>query len=165
MNKLKQISPKNIIYCDEVGIESNIAAMYGWSAKGKRSYVEREGRSKERRNIVAGYNLGKLIAPLEYVGNTDTGIFLDWIEQHLCPTLVKGQTVILDNASFHKSGKIKEAIEKVGCNLLYLPPYSPDLNPIEHCWANFKNCLRKIRRKFDSLESAIAETMRITFPI
>jgi len=165
MDMLQKIAPKDVVYCDEVGVESNIAPIYGWSEKGKRSYVEREGRSKERRNIVAGYNSGKLVAPLEYVGNTNTSIFLDWIEEHLCPVLVRGQTVILDNASFHKSSKIREAIEKVGCKVLYLPPYSPDLNPIEHCWANFKNCLRKIRRKFNDLKSAITKAMQITFPV
>jgi transposase len=70
----------------------------------------------------------------------------------------------MDNVSFHKSIKVKEAIEKVGCKLIYLPPYSPDLNPIEHCWANFKNYLRKIIKTFDNVRDAITAAMLKTFP-
>lgn len=95
--------------------------------------------------------------------NTDGSIFLDWITNHLCTCLKEGQTLILDNASFNKAKEVKGAIEKVGCKLLYLPPYSPDLNPIEHCWANLKNCLRKIRGKVDTLQNAITYAMRVTF--
>lgn len=75
-----------------------------------------------------------------------------------------GQYVIMDNVSFHKSEEITKAIEQVGCTLLYLPPYSPDLNPIEHCWANFKTCLRKIIKKCENIYLAIAEAMTKTFP-
>ena len=163
MRELKKIDGETIVYCDEVGVHDNIAPIYGWSAQGVRSYGERDGRSKKKLNIVAGLNNKKLIAPFEYFGNTDSSVFIDWVTNHLCPSLKTGQTIILDNASFHKSKEVKEAIEKVGCKLLYLPPYSPDLNPIERCWANLKNCLRKIRRKFDNLQTAITQAMRITF--
>ncbi len=164
MQELQKIKTESIVYCDEVGVHDNIAPIYGWSEQGKRSYGERDGRSKEKLNIVAGLNNKTLIAPFEYSGNTDGSVFLDWITNHLCPCLKEGQTVILDNASFHKAKEVKDAIEKVGCRLLYLPPYSPDLNPIEHCWANLKNCLRKIRRKFDNLQNALTYAMHTTFP-
>ena len=67
------------------------------------------------------------------------------------------------HVSFHKSPKVREYIENVGCFLLYLPAYSPDLNPIEHCWANFKNCLRKIIDEFTDFRDAITKAMELTF--
>ena len=70
----------------------------------------------------------------------------------------------MDNASIHKDASVREAIEEVGCILVYLPTYSPDLNSIEHCWANFKNYLRKIIKNFANLRDAITAAMLKTFP-
>lgn len=155
----------NLVYCDEMGVSNNITTLYGWSEKGQRTYAEQTGFATERVNIVAGYipETKELIAPLEHAGNMNTQLFNQWVEECLCPSLKAGQYVIMDNASFHKSIKVKEAIEKVGCTLVYLPTYSPDLNPIEHCWANFKNCLRKIIKKFDNLRDAITQALSKTF--
>ena len=132
---IAQISPNNLVYCDETGVSNNIATLYGWSEKGKRSYGEQIGFATEKVNIVAGYIAGtkELIAPLEHTGNMDKQLFTQWVCDYLCPTLTEGQHVIIDNASIHKDIKVKEAIEKVGCTLIYLPTYSHDLNPIEHC--------------------------------
>ena len=154
------------MYCDEMGVSNNITTLYGWSEKGKRSYAEQIGFATEKVNIVAGYIQGtkELIAPLEHSGNMDKALFNQWICEYLCPALTQGQHVIMDNASIHKDIKVKEAIEKVGCTLEYLPTYSPDLNPIEHCWANFKNYLRKIIKKYDNIRDAITEAISKTFP-
>lgn len=116
--------------------------------------------------MIAAYQRGskKLIAPMEYSGYANTALFVQWVQEHLCPNLKKGQYVIMDNVSFHKSVKVKEAIEKVGCTLIYLPTYSPDLNPIEHCWANLKNYLRTIIKKFNNIHIAISVAMAKTFP-
>lgn len=159
------LSAEKLVFCDEMGVDDNISPLYGWSARGNRSYGAVNGYRKERVNILAGYQKGstKLIAPIEYVGNTDTRIFNLWIKDHLCPQLIKGQYVILDNVSFHKSPKVREYIENIGCFLLYLPAYSPDLNPIEHCWANFKNCLRRIIDEFSDFKDAITKAMELTF--
>ena len=162
---VSQTSLNSLVYCDEMGVSNNLTTLYGWSEKGNRSYAEQIGFTTERVNIVAGYipDTKALIAPLEYSQNMDKALFNQWICKHLCPELTKGQYVIMDNASVHKDIKVKEAIEKVGCTLVYLPTYSPDLNPIEHCWANFKNCLRKIIKKFDNLRDAITEAIARTF--
>lgn len=69
---------------------------------------------------------------MEYDGYTNSELFLTWVEHFLCKELKPNQVIIMDNASFHKSTRVKELIEKVGCKIIYLPPYSPDLNPIEH---------------------------------
>jgi transposase len=154
------------VYCDEMGVSNNVTTLYGWSEQGERAYAEQAGFATERVNIVAGYNAGtkELIAPLEHSGYMDKQLFTQWICDHLCPALTKGQHVIMDNASIHKDIKIKEAIEKVGCTLVYLPVYSPDLNSIEHCWANFKNYLRKIIKNFKDFRDAITAAMVKTFP-
>ena len=77
------------------------------------------------------------------IGCCDTRLFVAWVKQMLVPALKEGQTVVMDNASFHKSCVVKELIAKAGCKLLYLPPYSPDLNPIEKFWANLKRWINQ----------------------
>lgn len=165
MEKIDKLKPSDLVFCDEMGVDNNICVFYGWSEIGKRSYGEVDGFRGERRSIVAGHvpNSKELVAPIEYKGFMDTVLFNDWLEKHLCPKLRHGQYVILDNASFHKSAKTKELIEKAGCYLLFLPKYSPDLNPIENCWANFKNYLRKIIDKYTDFASAITHAMTKTF--
>ena len=78
-----------------------------------------------------------------------------WVEKILVPELRSGQLVIMDNATFHKASEIKELIESAGCVLLFLPPYSPDLNPIEKFWANFKRQVKDTVTKFKNLSEAI----------
>jgi len=165
MDQIKTLQASDLVFCDEMGVDDNISPIYGWSEKGERAYGEVEGFRSERRSIIAGHTPGskQLIAPMEYQGFTDTKLFNHWLQEQLCPNLRKGQYVILDNASFHKSPLAKEIIEKAGCHLLYLPPYSPDLNPIEHCWANFKNYLRKIIDQCKTFSQAITKTMTKVF--
>jgi transposase len=87
-------------------------------------------------------------------------IFQAWLEQHLAPTLVAGDIVVMDNLPAHKVGGVREMIEAVGARLLYLPPYSPDFNPIEQAFAKLKAFLRKAAaRTLDALETAIAAAL------
>ena len=86
-----------------------------------------------------------MIAPYAFEGTTDAKRFNGWIEKCLLPCLEKGQTIIMDNAPFHKSHKTKELIESKGCNLLFQPEYSPDLNPIEQQWAILKRKYKKLK--------------------
>lgn len=97
-----------------------------------------------RVSIIAALSQGKLIAPLTFEGSCNRIVFEKWLLENLLPILLPGQTIILDNASFHKSEKIKELIETAKCELKYLPPYSPDLNEIEHYWFPIKNRVRKM---------------------
>lgn len=105
--------------------------------------------------MIAALNDKELIAPLTFGGHCNTIVFEAWLEQSLIPVLKEGQTVILDNATFHKSNRIKQLIEKAGCELLYLPPYSPDFNKIEHEWFPIKNRARKNIPSFASFREAI----------
>ena len=88
-------------------------------------------------------------------GSCNTQLFESWVEQFLIKELTPNQVVIMDNASFHKSQRTRELIESVGCKLIFLPPYSPDLNPIEKFWANMKRWIKDQISSFDKIYEAI----------
>jgi isftu1 transposase len=97
----------------------------------------------------------KIIAPLCYQGTCDANLFNLWLKDFLLPSLGPGYTLVMDNAAFHKSEDTRDLIEGAGCQLLFLPPYSPDLNPIEKCWANLKAIIKKVIGNFDTLAEAV----------
>lgn len=109
-------------------IEDTLSYAYGWSEKGRRCVSERLGH---RTSIAAAWCEGKVLSPLMFQGYCDRALIEAWIEQHLVHELKPGQVVILDNASFHCKNRLPEILQTVGCTLLPLPPYSPDLNKIE----------------------------------
>ena len=123
--------------------------------RGTKIYGEISGRRFMRESFIAGKCGKEILAPFCYQGTCNTALFNMWIEDFLVPALKHGQIIVLDNAAFHKSQKTKELIENAGCTLLFLPPYSPDLNPIETFWANFKAKVRSLVTSFSTLQSAI----------
>jgi len=98
---------------------------------------------QKRLSIISSLNQKVIKAPFVFEGFCTRQVFEAYIEKVLIPELEPGQTLIMDNASFHKGGRIKAMVETVECDVLYLPPYSPDLNPIENYWAALKNKIRK----------------------
>jgi transposase len=94
--------------------------------------------------LIGGYCERKLIAPMLFEGACTSQVFNPWLEHMLIPQLIPGSVIVLDNASFHKSEQTRHLAEHCGCQLLYLPPCSPDLNPIEKLWANLKGRWRKV---------------------
>lgn len=112
-----------------------------------------------RVSIIAALNQEKLIAPLTFEGSCNRQVFAKWLEDSLLPRLSPGQTIILDNASFHNSDKIKELIEKAQCELKYLPPYSPDLNEIEHQWFPIKNRVRTMASSSKPFREKVAQAV------
>ena len=127
----------------------------GWGKKGQLLHGKKSGKYYERTNIIAGLVNNKSIAPMVFNGSCNTDLFNNWVEHFLIKELKPGQVVIMDNASFHKSQKTKELIESVGCKLIFLPPYSPDLNPIEKFWANMKRWIKNRITPFDKLYEVI----------
>ncbi len=123
--------------------------------KGDQIYEAVFGRKFERCSIVAGKCGKEILAPFGYYGTCNSELFLKWIKEMLVPNLKENQIVIMDNTSIHKSPKIREAIEKVGCHLVYQPPYSSDLNPIEHFWRHLKKKIGLLKQKFESIFDSI----------
>lgn len=121
-----------------------------------RCYGERPFQHKRRISMIAGLCDHRLIAPFIFEGTCDKEIFELYVEQVLVKSLRPGQTVVLDNIRFHKTQKVVTLIESSGCNLLYLPTYSPDLNPIEHWWFKIKNLIRKIAHNFSDFFHAVS---------
>lgn len=134
---------------------------YGWNQKGQRFHALKSGRREGRVNMIAALCNQKLIAPFTVEGACNRTVFETWLETCLLPTLQPGQIVIMDNATFHKGGRILQLIEGTGCQLLYLPPYSPDLNKIEQCWSGLKSRIRKQLARFNCLRDAIEDVLRL----
>ena len=128
---------------DEAGIDDTDDYGYGWCLLGERFYAKRKASRTQRVSFIAAWHQRQLVAPATFEGYCNRAVFEAWLEQFLLPELAIGSVIICDNASFHKGGQIRELIEAAGCHLLYLPPYSPDLNPIEHQWFVLKNRMRK----------------------
>jgi transposase len=110
--------------------------------------------------MIAGYRNGELIAPFTVEGACNRSVFEIWLETCLIPRLRPGVWVIIDNATFHHGGRIAQLIETAGCQLVYLPPYSPDLNRIEKCWAWLKSQIRKLLSTSASLRDAMESVLK-----
>lgn len=155
MKKLRKYRKQDIVYIDESGIESGIAPKKAWGKKGKAIQDKKSGKFYRRTNIIAGLCNGEVYAPYIYNNTSNTESFNKWLQEGLLPELKAGQVVVMDNASFHKSQKTIDLIHEAGCEVLFLPAYSPDLNPIEKFWANLKTWLRSHIRLFESLNLAL----------
>jgi len=148
---------------DESGIDESLQRELGWSLRGERLYGETSGKSRKRFSFIAALNVAAMMAPIYFEGYTDTRVFNTWVEHCLVPELTPGQTVILDNASFHKSVRTQELIEAAGCHLKYLPTYSPDFNPIENQWAILKARIRKHRQPSSSIERTLHDVFQMYY--
>lgn len=146
---------KRLVYVDETGFDEFLYREYARAPRGEKIMAEVSGRRFERQSVVGAKRDKEILAPFGYSGTCDTHLFNFWLKNELVPHLRKGQVVILDNASIHKSEETKMIIKKAKCHLVFLPPYSPDLNPIEHTWAHKKQYIRSNMHNNSSLTNAI----------
>lgn len=128
--------------------------------RGEKIYGEVSGKRYARQSFIAAKVGPRIIAPMIFEGTCHSELFETWIEHFLIKELVPGQTIIMDNAAFHKSAKTRELIEQASCQLLFLPPYSPDLNPIEKFWAWLKKKIQETIGSFKTLEDALCHTFK-----
>jgi transposase len=163
------MKPEEIVYADEAGMDSRDDYGYGWNEEGERFYSLKSGRRQGRVNMIAAYCNRQLMAPFTIEGSCPKGlaprrnrkVFETWIETCLIPSLNPGQWLVIDNASFHKGGRIEALIEQAGCKVLYLPPYSPDFNKIEKCWSWIKSRIRHCLKEFDCLRDAMENVLKL----
>lgn len=148
------------MYIDESGIEDNICRERGWSVIGQRCYGEKVYQHKSRISMIAGLCHKEIIAPIIFDGNCNSNIFETYVRDILIKELRHGQVVVMDNINFHKNSEVKRLIESVGCSILFLPTYSPDLNPIEHYWFKIKNEIRKNADKFEHFFDAVYYSLK-----
>jgi len=124
-------------------------------------YSEISGRKYRRVSIVAGKRGKEIVAPLEFDGTADHVLFEYWFEHCLLPELSPGQVIIMDNAAFHRKEVLRIFACSAGCSVLFLPPYSPDLNPIENFWAWLKHSLRSSVSLFNSFDDALLSCFQL----
>lgn len=136
------IDPERVVFLDETWAKTNMTRTYGRSARGTRLRTKVPAARWETTTFLGALRARGFVAPLCVEGAINGDLFLAWVEQHLAPALAPGDVVVMDNLSSHKSRRVAEAIERVGAEVRYLPPYSPDFNPIELAFAKFKKLLR-----------------------
>ncbi len=165
---LQSVAEKDRVYVDQTGCDERLQREYGWSPCGEMSVGTRPGRARKRLSVVAAWQKDRgigaatsagLIAPLSFEGTCHSRLFELWLHLMLCPLLRVGQVVILDNARFHRKKVVERILAKVGCRAVFLPAYSPDLNPIEQQWHSFKTRVRANRRHGMSFQDALDDAL------
>lgn len=147
-------------FLDEAGSNLAMTRLYGRGAKGVRIIETVPQNYGENITMLATVSLSGIEAPMTINGAVDGVVFKVYVEEVLSPTLKTGDVVVMDNLPAHKVAGIRDLIEACGARLIYLPPYSPDLNPIEKCWSKIKTYLRKAKaRTRDELEKALREAL------
>ena len=155
-----KIDPRRLVFVDEMGVHTSLAPLYGYAAKGERVRLSVPRNRGKNTTLLAAMTLDGMGQTMAVEGSTDQEVFDAYVEHVLAPTLETGQVVILDNLSAHKPARVRELIECRGCELIYLPSYSPDFNPIEEAFAKIKNILRQAgARTKDALVEVLGEAL------
>jgi transposase len=160
LDRIAQVAPEDLIYLDESGVNTQMTRLYGRAERGRRVHDSVPGGHWKMLTILGAMDHNGMMAAMTVEAATDREIFLAFLDEVLCPKLRAGHIVIMDNLSAHKVDGVRERIEACGASLLYLPPYSPDLNPIEKAWSKLKQTLRAVpARTVDALHQAVADQL------
>ena len=153
------------MFLDESGVTTEMTRRYGRAPQGERVREGTPAGHWHTLTLLGAITVDGLLATMSIESATDSDVFLAYLEQVLCPRLRRGQVVVMDNLSAHKHPAVQQLIEQAGAELLYLPPYSPDFNPIEQCWAKLKECLRAAKsRAVDLLEETLTRAIAAVTP-
>lgn len=151
---------RRVKFIDESGINLAMTRLYGRAPRGERALGSAPQHYGQNVTILGALSCTGLEAVMTIEGATDADVFRAYVREVLCPTLREGDLVIADNLSAHKAAGVQEAIAASGARRLYLPPYSPDLNPIERCWAKIKTFLRAAKaRTREALDAAVMHAL------
>jgi transposase len=156
---------KRLVFLDETGIHLSMTRTYARAPSGERAVAAVPKNWGDSMTVVAALTLDGIIAPMMLHGAMNARAFEAYIEQCLVPELREGDVVVLDNLAAHKKPIVCELIERAGASVLYLPPYSPDFNPIEPSWSKFKSILRSLgARTVDALQHGVRLALRAITP-
>ncbi|MGV2049989.1 IS630 family transposase [Agrobacterium salinitolerans] len=150
------LDPEKLIFIDETGLSTKMARLRGRAIRGERCRAGVPHGHWKTTTFTGALRLTGMTAPFVYDGAMNGNVFLAYVEQVLSPTLQTGDVVVMDNLPAHKAAGVRDAIERAGAKLMFLPPYSPDFNPIENAFSKLKAMLRaRAERKIDALWDAV----------
>ena len=156
----EQVEAERLVFVDEMGTNTSLSPLYAWAPKGERAHWSVPRNRGPNTTLLSSMTLEGMGSSLTVEGASTSVIFEAYVEQVLAPTLRRGQVVVMDNLSAHKGERIKELIEGRGCELIYLPSYSPDFNPIEEAFSKIKGLVRKAQaRTKEALVEAIGSAL------
>ena len=152
----EEIDARRLVFVDEMGTNTSLSPLYAWAPRGERAFCSVPRNRGPNTTLLSSMTLEGMGTTLAVEGATKREVFETDVERVLAPTLLPGQVVVMDNLTAHKGDRVKELIEEQGCELLYLPPYSPDFNPIEEAFSKIKGLVRKAEaRSREALVDAI----------
>lgn len=161
----KKVSCHKLIFIDETGAKTNMTRKYGRAKNGQRCYDHAPDGRWERTTILSAIRVTGDTCSVVFDGALDGKMYNAYIEKFLLPTLERGDVVIMDNLNVHKSEIARKLVTEKGCEYMFLPEYSPDLNPIEKMWSKVKQLLRGLKaRTQDELDKAIAKVLDCITP-
>jgi transposase len=155
------LDARRLVFIDEMGSNLALAPLYAYAPKGERAYCSVPHNRGKNTTLIASMTLLEGMGKCMVIeGSTTKKVFEGYVESFLAPTLRKGQIIIMDNLKAHKGERVREMIEAKGCEAIFLPPYSPDLNPIEEAFSKIKGILRRTgARTREALVKAISEAL------
>lgn len=160
-----QVDPARLVFIDETWAKTNMTRIHGWAARGERLIAKIPHGHWNTTTFLAALRHDRMEAPCLFDGPINGELFLAYVEQVLAPTLKPGDIVILDNLGSHKSKAVRNAIRAAGAKMIFLPKYSPDLNPIEQAFAKLKTLLRKAgARTVEAISAAIGQFLKSFTP-
>jgi transposase len=151
-----KLDARRLMFVDEMGTNTSLAPIYAWAPKGRRAYSKVPRNRGSNTTFLASITTEGMGPCIAVVGSITQAAFEAYVEQSLLAALEPGQVVVMDNLSAHKGSRVRELIEAKGCELLYLPPYSPDLNPIEEAFSKIKALLQQAGAR---IREALVEAM------
>jgi len=158
-------APERLVFLDETWAKTNLSRTHGRAPAGQRLIAKVPHGHWKTTTFLAGLRASGWVAPLVIDGAINGVLFLNYVRQHLAPALTPGDILILDNLASHKVRGVREAIEEAGARVLYLPPYSPDLNPIEMAFSKLRRQLRSLAtRTVDALWNACGTVLQAFSP-
>jgi transposase len=139
-----ELDGRSLVFVDEMGTHTSLATLYGYSPRGQRIFFKVPRNRGTNTTVLSSMSLEGMGPSMAVEGSTTKGVFEAYVEHFLVPALREGQAVVMYSLSAHKGERVKKLIEDSGCGLLYLPPYSPDFNPIEEAFSKVKRFQRRL---------------------